>query len=43
VLFGDGHVVSVAKPSWLNLSSPPDFWNSTPYQMTFWIAMDKGK
>lgn len=43
VLFGDGHVTSVAKPDWLNLSSPPDFWNSTPYQITFWIAMDKGK
>jgi prepilin-type N-terminal cleavage/methylation domain-containing protein/prepilin-type processing-associated H-X9-DG protein len=43
VLFGDGHVSAVARPSWLNPKSPPDFWNSTPWQMHFWISMDKGQ
>jgi hypothetical protein len=25
----------------LDLSSPPDIWNSTAWQMQFWIAANK--
>jgi len=41
VLFGDGHVSAVSKPSWYSLSSPPDFWNVTANQMRFWISVNK--
>ncbi|MCC6424458.1 MAG: DUF1559 domain-containing protein [Phycisphaerales bacterium] len=36
VLYGDGHVTAISKPSWLDLSSPPDFWNITAKQTQFW-------
>ncbi|MCC7349476.1 MAG: prepilin-type N-terminal cleavage/methylation domain-containing protein [Phycisphaerales bacterium] len=43
VLFGDGHVSAVARPSWINLNAPPDMWNITGNQMLFWISIDRGK
>jgi prepilin-type N-terminal cleavage/methylation domain-containing protein/prepilin-type processing-associated H-X9-DG protein len=42
VLYADGHVTPVSKPSWLDYNSPPDFWSITAWQMQFWIAANKG-
>jgi len=43
VLYGDGSIVQLPIPSWIDKNSPPEIWNNSTYQYRIWDYFDSAR